>query len=1126
MSTKLFKLVIAILALTLWNQGHAQAGKTFNGEKASVVWDFNSADYKDAITTSPEGAFSLTSFDQSDFTFEGIGNATATDTDIPDVKFVRLKKAANSNLKWIIKPAKGLTFTPTHVSFYVLRQGTDAKDCIKTELSTGDKKVDLGTYTAIRDNKDLAYEQAKWPGDAFPQNRTNKIDVTLTSEQQELLTSGEELTLTGIVSLGSGKQMFFSDIRIEGTVSGTIEQANVYTISAIANPTDAALITLYPETAQYEEDAQVRISAAKNFGYKFVNWTNENGDVVSLDPTFNITVKKAETYTANFKKLNTYELRTSVEGGANPYMLQAVPAPTVVDGKNMYEEGTQVKLTASSNHIVTFSSWNHGATENEIMVYMDDNKEYTAIFSTVDFIAGWDFYEKGNGGISAAFAAADNDDVSLVLRNSAGENFTWLDKSTLGGGGYEGKEGAAVNWTKTGVGDTYWQTRVNASAYTEIKVYSEMAFNYNAYSKYDVQYSTDGENWETAGSIVMPGGKNWIVGEFALPAAVNNAPALFIRWIADKSSEKKGATSDNDGISIANIFITGTMKMPDDGTAPVLVSSVPANNADNASANGKIVLNFDEKVKIKDGATATLDNQTLSPIVSGKSIMFEYRGLTYSTNYRFTLPANTISDLSGNAIDKDIVINFTTKNRPGIVKQGFDFIVPDDGSFVDAITMASKREDKNKRFRIFVKNGKYVIPANNDAQVIGTDGKQYPSATTYLTTPNVSIIGESMDGVVITNTVPTNLVETKYGPQNPLEGIGRGDVLNLSKDATETYFQDITFKSAMGDSRGRDIVLNDGSNKTICKNVCLWGYQDTYVSNSDNGRFYFEGGLLRGRTDFLCGKGDVYYNAVTLQMCEKGGYIAVPSKPKKYGYIFRNCEIKGETTGIDGNYTLGRPWGGGTPIALYIDTKMTAKPSAIGWNEMSDGWPARFAEYNSMTSTGTVIDLSNRKKTFASSHENNPILTADEAAAHTIATVMGADDGWDPTEATEQASAPTNAELIDGVITWDNSEYVLCWAVCKNNKVVAFTTKPTYAVEGNTDGYTIRAANEMGGLSEAASVKGSASGIVNVNADATIVNTVYYNLQGSSVDKNYKGAVIKVDIMSDGHRVSTKVINR
>ena len=170
----------------------------------------------------------------------------------------------------------------------------------------------------------------------------------------------------------------------------------------------------------------------------------------------------------------------------------------------------------------------------------------------------------------------------------------------------------------------------------------------------------------------------------------------------------------------------------------------------------------------------------------------------------------------------------------------------------------------------------------------------------------------------------------------------------------------ILIKTSMGDAHGRDIALHDRSNRTILKDACLWGYQDTYVSNNQNGKFYFDGGVIRGRTDYVCGKGDIYYNKVTFRQV-KGGYLAVPSVPKNYGYIFQSCKIVGDASGVDGAYTLGRPWGKGTPIALFIDTEMEVKPSAIGWNEMSGGYPKRFAEYGSHTSKGVAIDLSGRK---------------------------------------------------------------------------------------------------------------------------------------------------------------------
>lgn len=347
--------------------------------------------------------------------------------------------------------------------------------------------------------------------------------------------------------------------------------------------------------------------------------------------------------------------------------------------------------------------------------------------------------------------------------------------------------------------------------------------------------------------------------------------------------------------------------------------------------------------------------------------------------------------------------------------------------------------------------------------------------------------------------------------------------------------------SSMGDAKGRDIVLNDQSNKTICKNVNLWAYQDTYVSNNQNGKFYFEDGILRGRTDYLCGKGDVYYNNVELWICEKGGYLAVPSQPKKYGYIFKDCTIKDATAAKDlnGNYTLGRPWGKGTPIALYIDTKMEAIPSAAGWNEMSGGYPKRFAEYNSYTSTGSVVDLKDRKKVYdaydskdgdnyvnrRNETAGDPILTAEEAATYTIETVMGQDDDWDPTAATEQASAPSNVKLNGTTLAWDNNDYALLWAVCKNGKVVDFTIKPTYLVDDASATWSVRAANEMGGLSEATAAVLS-TGIHNIASatDAAVSKTAIFAADGTQLSNLQKGINIVVKTLADGSKKTSKVI--
>ncbi len=1093
------------------------AGKTYTNEPAKVVWDFNSGtDYDKVSAVVPSDAFSTTAFNLGTAEVVGSGTGQAKDAAGNSVTFVKIKPAngATDYVEWTIKPVKGLTFTPTKVSGYIARFGTDSENGITISGVVDETTVvDLGNFTAPRNNKSQSEDKF-----GSSSNYTNQFVIELTAEQQARLATTGNFTLRGTVGVSNAKEGGYSDIHIEGIINGTIEDVAKYTLAANASPAEAAQVALYPKSDEYEEGTEVKVTAAKNFGYKFVNWTDASGAVVSEEAQFMYTVNANAELTANFEKLNTYELDYGVAGGANLYMVTPTPAPTVVDGKNMYEEGISVLLSAASNKILTFTDWSTGETSTEITMLMDKDQSVTANYAAVDFLAAWDFYKKGGDGRVADFHSADNDAAALVMRNAEGTTSGWLDKSWESAGGYEGRN-AAVNWRTTGLGDFYWQTTVNAEAFTDIKVLSSMAYNYNAYQKYDVQYSLDGETWETIGSFNIPGVKNWIDTEFALPAAANNQKAVHIRWIADKTSTTDGTKSDNDGICIADIYILGTAKLINDGKAPVLLSSVPANGSTNASANGKIVLTFDEKVKVAEGAKADLSGILLSPVVSGKTVMFEYKGLSYSTDYTFTLPANSISDLTDNAIAEAVTIQFATKTRPTIAKALYDFVVPIDGTFVEALEAAAKREDVSKRFRIFVLEGDYQIPAKSTT-IAGADGKQYPDPITYFNSPNVSIIGEDMYNTTITNTVP----EVSSGTANPIEGLRTATVLRLEGNAKNTYFQDIMLKSGLKDACGRGAALSDGSHKTICKDVYLYGYQDTYLSDNNSSRFYFEGGVLRGRTDFLCGKGDVFYNAVELLIVD-GGYICAPSMPTKYGYVFNECIIKGEHDGLDGNYTLGRPWGSGTPGARYINTVMHIKPSAVGWAEMSGGWPMRFAEYNSMTETGTVIDLSNRKKTFGDGHANNPVLTAAEAAELTLANVMGSNDDWDPTSYTEQASAPTNVKLEGNALSWDNNDYVLLWAVCKDGKVVDFTIEPIYTVDDVKAVWSVRAANEMGGLGDAATVGVGVPDALE-SVQETVVSEEFFTVSGLRVDASFKGMLIKVQTLSNGQKVSSKVINR
>ena len=1091
----------------LQHEPEASGGQTFTNVEGTVTWPLsNEAEgtMSEAIAQAIQNAsFTMgtdltasakTYLDESMTGYQpGTGNAGNLETVM---------------LEYRVKAKSGLTFKPTNVSYNAVKDGTDNATYSWSYTVDGQES----TITTVA--KD----------DIVRNNNTTGTPPMLHSHDINIDGCSEFTFRIYVSGFGNTKKLGINNVVISGNFNGTTANVDTYNLTAVAAPEEGGSVSKYPNADEYEAGSEVTLTATENFGYDFVNWTNAAGEEISNEAKFKYTVTANETLTANFKKVETYALNLNIDG-TNDYMVTVSPAPTVVDGKNMYEAGQKVVLTANQYEgLVTFTNWNDGTTNSEKTVTMDANQDITASYSQADIIAGWDFYKAGGNGRKADFAAQDNDADALNLVNTeTGETQGWLDKSTVGGGGYESFKGAAVNW-RTGaengdVGNWHWQTKINAEAFTDINVQFQMLYNYNAYQKYNVEYSLNGTDWTNFGSITMEGAKNAASFSEKMPEACNNQTELYIRMIADKTSNVDGSASKNDGNTLAMFFITGTPKLVNDGVAPKLVSSVPEDKSTGASASGKIVLTFNERIKVAEEAKATLGDMALTPSISGKVATFEYKGLDYATEYTFTLPANSIGDLTDNFIAEAITLTFTTMSRPTVEKSPYDVTVSNVDELLAAIKTANTRADQNTRFRIFIKKGTYTIPLSSTMKTC--NGYEVPECITFITGKNISFIGEDRDATIITNAIPAN--ETfagQFGTTSKYDGIGNSDVFQISSSASGLYWQDLTVSTGMEDARGRDIAIQDKGTKNIYKNVCLHGYQDTWTSNNDNGLYFFDGGVLRGRTDYICGKGDIYFKEVEFRQIA-GGYCAVPSKPAKVGWVMKDCVINGDGDGVDGNYTLGRPWGNGTPVAVWIDTKMNVVPSAIGWNEMSGGWPARFAEYNSMTSTGSQIDLSGRKTTFGDGHANNPVLTAEEAAQYSDMSKMFGD--WQPTLMTEQAPAPQNVKFNKNgnILFWDGSNYALRYAVCLNGNVIGFTTDTQVDVTtlsgsasaprraASAADYTVRAANEMGGLSEASAPATETDGIETIEqAQPVINNEAIYNLQGVRVDKATKGVYI------------------
>lgn len=267
---------------------------------------------------------------------------------------------------------------------------------------------------------------------------------------------------------------------------------------------------------------------------------------------------------------------------------------------------------------------------------------------------------------------------------------------------------------------------------------------------------------------------------------------------------------------------------------------------------------------------------------------------------------------------------------------------------------------------------------------------------------------------------------------------------------------------------GRAVALRDQGDRNIYKNVKLLSNQDTFYTGSN--RIYLENSEIHGTVDFIFGGGDVFFNACDIYLEDRtGNHVTAAATASNWGYVFRDCTIDGFPQ-TNGTYKLGRPWQS-SPKTVFINTIMKVLPANEGWSEWGAA-PSVYAEYNSLTSSGVPLDLSGRRTTYNYTNGGggtvvlNPVLTVGEADSYTIENVLSGTDTWQPTLFTEQATVPvlSNTGLN---LTWDDTNYVLGWAVFKDDIFVDFVTTNSYEIPGGTTTgvYTIRAANAMGGLS-------------------------------------------------------------
>ncbi len=375
-------------------------------------------------------------------------------------------------------------------------------------------------------------------------------------------------------------------------------------------------------------------------------------------------------------------------------------------------------------------------------------------------------------------------------------------------------------------------------------------------------------------------------------------------------------------------------------------------------------------------------------------------------------------------------------------------------------------------------SGMYIVPAGDAASLLLTlmqlqDGDRvflpngvYDLGETVLTqvsASNVSLIGQSMEGVIIKN-----------APDAVNESINNTATLLLT--GNNIYLQDLTLQNALDyykNNNGRAVALWDKGTHTICKNVRLLSYQDTYYSNKIGAVRYFEDGEIHGTVDYICGDGSVFFENVLLY-CEKrnvngGGsdvITASNANQNDKGYVFNRCRIRSECPIV----SFGRAWNN-APQCVFLNTIADYSKGEFGFSDEGKiaRWtllgmnvlPHIFGEYNTTDTEGNVISPASNLITFTYKDDTKQletVLSADEAAKYAYTAFFG---DWKP--ASEAAQESLYYTIQDGAVVWESTPATL-FMIEKNGEATFATELPTALEEG----MTVRAANGRGGFGPAA----------------------------------------------------------
>lgn len=425
-----------------------------------------------------------------------------------------------------------------------------------------------------------------------------------------------------------------------------------------------------------------------------------------------------------------------------------------------------------------------------------------------------------------------------------------------------------------------------------------------------------------------------------------------------------GDSIDTTGLDVEVVYSSG-IKKPLDASA----YTVDASGFDNTKANTSHI-----SIKYKDFAAQSYDVTihsvkgvkvyTTPTMVSGNQKKVVHFSKVYKLNETLDTSAVVVKAVADNDAEMLLASSSYSFNNVDMSKAGSKKLT---------VSYASEGKTYSEDIDITVIDTSALEAGLNTGfkkKILVADGTY--DEKVYVETPNLSLESVSEDASKVV-----------------IQAANDADSLDALGAAWSTYgSSSVTITSAASGFNSKNITYNNSMFKTMddyknavggnlqacalvssadkssfysCKFV---GFQDTLYANAGNQ--YYESCSISGMTDYIFGEANnaIFNKCSILSMdrgdAKNGGYICA-AKPVSLadtdvGFVFNECDIKGEDTVAAETVSLARPWGANAKVT-YMNCTLSGAVSKAAypctehnarWEIMSGNKPtaASFAEYN------------------------------------------------------------------------------------------------------------------------------------------------------------------------------------